>query len=1070
MLASMRKMSALIISALVFCLVLGAALPLPGAAAGQSGVTLDWVRNFGGNVYEGLRLDDIPVADREGNACVTCEDGYLYCVRPDRTLKWRINLGQRGVAGKTGGVSPVFDGQGNAYIGSGDGNVYAVGPDGNILWTFKMAGEVATGTSPALAPDGALYAATNNGILYALDSKDGSKKWERRVKGLWSCNTPVVSPLDGAVYVGSYNWVSAVKPDGDVKWERNLMNLGDGYKRYVYMHGVNGGTRYEKRMAAGADGALYLITTNFPGDKWTDLNKNRLYALNPADGSDRWHLDINQHLGSPAVWQDTLYCKTADNRLHALSAATGAEKWAYKAEDELYWGDEIRSAPAVGPDGTVYVPMGSNLHALTPGGEKKWSSAGGQYRIDTVSRPGPRGELYCVAGGPRLLKFTDHSLTQVPDKLELSDQDFALLPGGQYAPQVSLRDSYGRPMDTAGLWWASGNPGAAAVDANGRVAALAEGSAIITVFHPDNFGLAAVARVEVLPGTGGVRLEITPAAPEVAVGRQTALQAALLAPGGKLIKGETLEWTSAALPVATVSADGKVAGRQAGYAVIKARAKGHPEVRAEVTVAVGNVEIEKATLQDIQRAIAGTAGYYARQGRPGDWAAFALNAAGQDVGSYTSGGQTYLQKLAEKIKTTGVGSLMTDYERTTLALVSAGGDPTGFEGVNFIDTIAKWPNLGQGINAAIWGLIALDGASAVIPPDAKNTRESLVDYILANRSGDGWAFGGGITPDVDMTGMGLYALAPYRDRPAVKAAGEKAIRWLSENQLDDGKFGSWGTVNSESCSQAIMGLTAWGVDPQGPLFTKKNGNAVTALLSYHTDTGMFKHVSAPDPCFATDQGLEALAALQEFFQTGRSTIWYKIRPAGASPVEITALEISPDGVEIEPGKSIGLGVKNQAGLNVDGAKVDWSVSDTTVAGIDAAGRVTALKEGTVDIIAALKENPGVRDQARLTVVGRDFEIAKVASSGIVSGPGKNLAVSVKNISGAEKSAVFIITLYEKNTRKILHQAYIAKDFATGQTHVVSGGFSVPAEGAYETKVMVWNGWLKGRPLTEAIVE
>ncbi|MCG8399966.1 MAG: PQQ-binding-like beta-propeller repeat protein [Firmicutes bacterium] len=1069
------KMKALLISALALCLALGLLPPPPAAATGQPGATLDWTRSFGWDMYEKLRIDDIPAVDREGNVYATCQDGHLYCVRPDRTLKWKVDLGQKGAAMQIGGLGPALDRAGNCYISSGNKNVYAIGPGGNIIWTFTMNGEPAPGTSPALAGD-TLYVANKNGYLYALNKNSGEKRWKLPFKGAWGCNTPVISPADGTVYVGSDTWVTAVavNPDDDtgtVLWERNMQQDAGDHTRYVYMQNIPGGTKFEKRMAAGADGTLYLVTTNFKGAP--DLAKNRLYALDPGNGHDKWVRDVNRHLSAPVVRGDNLYYTCENDGLYALDAATGAEKWHYLPDDVLGWNHLARQSPVTGPDGTVYAPVGGNLHALTPDGEEIWSFLGGAAHIVTVSEPGTRGELYCVAamdGHNKLLKLTDTAISVEPGQLVLAHRELAMLPGGRHNPEASLLDTYGHTMDTRGLRWASSNAGVADVDAGGQVKAVAPGEAEITVSHPDNADLTAAARVEVLPGLAGVSLQITPAAPQVLTGRQMALQATFTAPGGKVVKGETVEWTSDALPVATVSPTGELTGQKPGQAVIRARNQSRPELRAEVTVTVKGHEIPKVNRQDIKTAIGLTIGYYTGKEVPGDWEAFALNAAGEDVLKFTSQGQTYLQKLSARINDSGVGSLLTDYERTALAIVSAGGDPTDFAGIDFINTIADWDNLSQGINAAIWGLIALDGAGAVVPAGAKNTREDFIDYILKNRSGVGWAFGGGNTPDVDMTGMALYALAPYKDRPAVKAAGEKAILWLSENQLNDGKFASWGTINSTSLSQAIMGVTAWGIDPQGPQFTKKNGNAVTALLSYHTQNGMFKHISAPEPRFATVQGLQALAALDGFFDKGKSTIFYKIQPAGDEPREISALEIDPQSLEMEISRGISLSIKNQNGISLPVESVIWTVSDQAVAQIDNRGTVHTRKEGTVNIIATLKDDDGIKDQARLAVVAQDFEIAKADSSDVVSGPDKNLAVRVKNVSDTKKSAVISMVLYDESNRKIIHKSYIAKDFAPGETHVIGGGFHIPDEGEYVTKIMVWNDWLKGRPLQEAIID
>ena len=60
---------------------------------------------------------------------------------------------------------------------------------------------------------------------------------------------------------------------------------------------------------------------------------------------------------SPAIGSDgTVYVGSRDNKLYALSGKTGDKLWEFKT------GDFVFSSPAIGPDGTVYV--GSQDHWL----------------------------------------------------------------------------------------------------------------------------------------------------------------------------------------------------------------------------------------------------------------------------------------------------------------------------------------------------------------------------------------------------------------------------------------------------------------------------------------------------------------------------------------------------------------------------------------------------------------------------------------------------------------------------------------------------------------------------------
>ena len=118
--------------------------------------------------------------------------------------------------------------------------------------------------------------------------------------------------------------------------------------------------------------------------------------------------------------------------------------------------------------------------------------------------------------------------------------------------------------------------------------------------------------------------------------------------------------------------------------------------------------------------------------------------------------------------------------------------------------------------------------------------------------------------------MAIQSLAPYyKTNETVKAAVDKALEVLSALQRNDGGFGSWGTVNSESCAQVIVALTALGIDPIADSRFVKNGLTVLdALAGFYVTGGGFRHTAGGDrDGMATEQGYYALAAYYRFANT-----------------------------------------------------------------------------------------------------------------------------------------------------------------------------------------------------------
>ncbi|BDR63658.1 prenyltransferase/squalene oxidase repeat-containing protein [Clostridium tetani] len=272
-----------------------------------------------------------------------------------------------------------------------------------------------------------------------------------------------------------------------------------------------------------------------------------------------------------------------------------------------------------------------------------------------------------------------------------------------------------------------------------------------------------------------------------------------------------------------------------------------------------------------------------------DWAAIGLDRAGNRHMIPAD----YLQKVEEYLKDPKNQSLFesrpTEYERITLGVLAAGGDPTNVNGsgINLIEKIYNADLESQGINALVFGLIALDAKGYEIPEDATWNREKLVNAILDKQCDDGgWAFFGS-NGDPDMTGMAMTALAPYKkgkkvlelDNAKVNSAVNEAVEFLSDMQNATGGFESWGTVNSESCAQVIMGLCTNGIDAgKDKKFVKNGRSVVDALLSFEVEGGGFAHIN--DERFggvngmATEQALYALDQYKLYLDTkGQGSIY-----------------------------------------------------------------------------------------------------------------------------------------------------------------------------------------------------
>ena len=253
----------------------------------------------------------------------------------------------------------------------------------------------------------------------------------------------------------------------------------------------------------------------------------------------------------------------------------------------------------------------------------------------------------------------------------------------------------------------------------------------------------------------------------------------------------------------------------------------------------------------------------------GEWMVIGLARSGRTVpAGYYDNVVEYVKAKAdanERLHPTKV----TDNARVILALTAIGKDVTNVGGHNLLKGLDSMDYVqAQDINGPIFTLIALDSHN--YPTMGDVTREKLIQVILDAQLNDGGWNLSAENADPDMTAMAIQALAPYyKTNETVKAAVDKALEALSALQCSDGGFGSWGTVNSESCAQVIVALTALGIDPTADSRFVKNGRTVLdALAGFYVTGGGFRHTAGGERNdMATEQGYYALAAYYRFANT-----------------------------------------------------------------------------------------------------------------------------------------------------------------------------------------------------------
>ena len=272
-----------------------------------------------------------------------------------------------------------------------------------VKWRFEVDGQYIL-QPPAVAPDGNVAVVGSSGTLYSL-TPAGALRWS--VPSVGGEGGPSIGP-DGTVYVGTGNHVTAVAPDGTIRWTYVEPTSGQGV--------IAGPT-------VGPDGKIYVVSDvgglgayaltpqgelewNNPGDpvfcEYGQLGAEIVFgvgklfaafdeALSCFDtsvlyglglgGTQDWAVPVPtsndifmQRQAQPAVGADGSLYLTGLNtqegwQLIRFDPATGGVIWRYSRSPA-----NGMSPPSVGPDGSIYLSRSLGyLDAVNAAGDGRWS-------------------------------------------------------------------------------------------------------------------------------------------------------------------------------------------------------------------------------------------------------------------------------------------------------------------------------------------------------------------------------------------------------------------------------------------------------------------------------------------------------------------------------------------------------------------------------------------------------------------------------------------------------------------------------------------------------------------------
>ena len=220
----------------------------------------------------------------------------------------------------------------------------------------------------------------------------------------------------------------------------------------------------------------------------------------------------------------------------------------------------------------------------------------------------------------------------------------------------------------------------------------------------------------------------------------------------------------------------------------------------------------------------------------------------------------YLRALADWLDL-AVKRGKTAYIPGAIRTVAAMGlDLTDFAGHDLMDALRK-PELVEADEDRLDMLMDLDAAGDAGKTDEFNAlREQLLAEALTRQQSSGefrytskWPAelkrtGVDNEPDrfdyILLTAKSVQALAPYQSRKDVSAAIDKALNYLSEQQLPSGGFLKYGAEDVEEDAAVLEMLAALGISLTDERFTRDGHTVLDGMMGWYQN---FYFDKAPDP-------------------------------------------------------------------------------------------------------------------------------------------------------------------------------------------------------------------------------
>ena len=506
-----------------------------------------------------------------------------------------------------------------------------------------------------------------------------------------------------------------------------------------------------------------------------------------------------------------------------------------------------------------------------------------------------------------VVTVTDVSLDKAACTIHTIDSTFTL------TPTILPSDATNKAVS-----WKSSNTSVATVDANGKVTAVGNGAATITVTTDDQ-GKKATCEITVAQRVTVITLDKT--ALTLAEG-QTATLSPTVSPSSA--NDKSLAWSSSNTGVATVDQNGQVTAVSKGSATIKATAKDGSGKSASCSVTVNKLVTS-------------------------------INLDKSSIVLYN--GETATISATVLPETANNRSLAWASSNTSVATVSASGVVTGVaRGTATITATAK-DGSGKSTTCEVEVKqyvthISLDKTFLILNLGQTETLVPTVSPSNANDKSVTWSSDNTAVATVDQSGR---VTAVIKGTATIKATA-----------LD-------GSGKSATCSVTVDKLvTSITLDKSQYTFNTIDGTlTLTPTVSPSDATNKDVRWKSSNTSVATVDTNGKVTAKGNGLATITATA--KDGSGKSATCEITVAQLVTDitldktTLALNEGRTVTL-VQTVSPSNAKDKSVTWSSNNTAVATVDQSGRVTAVIKGTATIKATAKDGSGISGSCSVAVL------------------------------------------------------------------------------------------------------